>query len=575
MFSLSKSPTPKPLAYSYIRWSSAIQTEGDSNRRQLEAAERYAAEHGLELVETMRDEGKSAYTGKNLSDGSALGTFIQAIDNGDIEPGSYLLVEAHDRLSRQEPAQALSTFLSIINKGIVVVTLQDGIEYRTGQMDMMKLFGSIIKMSVAHEESEKKRQRGKANWEGKRKKAIDDGIKLTGTCPSWLSLSKDRKSFIINEQKANIIRRMFQMSADGYGLYKIAKTFNQEKIPTLNGTKEWKYNNLQLQMTQRTLIGEYQPKKRLNNASERMPVGEPIRGYYPAIISEDMFYAHLSAIKRRRSVGKGRKGSKLTNIFAGLIKCDCCGGPMWTNKGRGHIYCNGIKNGSCDSRQWSYNRFEQAMLSFVNEIDLESVINGGTNSKLSELTTQIDRLEGEKADIQSKVNRLLTLFEHNDFAIDMASDRLNGYQKALNELNERIEKLNDERLSVQEDNRIAGMNGDKKIFKFPDDVSEQELYGLRAKAAEHIRSIIEEIRLVRVQGTIQGRLEKAGDIRMANAYKDGIDKDGIDTRITVRFRGGATRVFFPISNDPTKAFKVIDMGGNNPPMSNEPVLKAG
>ena len=316
MFSLSKN-NPKPKAYSYIRWSSAIQSEGDSNRRQMEAAERYAAEHGLELVETMRDEGKSAYKGKNLSDDAALGSFIQAVDAGKIEKGSYLLVEAHDRLSRQEPALAANTFLSIINMGIIVVTLQDGIEYRTGQMDMMKLFGSIIKMSVAHEESEKKRQRGKANWQAKRQKALNDGTIMTSACPKWLSLSEDKKSFIVDEKKAAIIRRIFQMSNDGYGLYKITQTLNHEKVPLLGIGKQWRADTVYSLMQSKSLIGEYQPKKRLENSEKKVPDGESIKGYYPAIISEETFYGNLSALNRRKSVGRGRKGVNFTNIFAG------------------------------------------------------------------------------------------------------------------------------------------------------------------------------------------------------------------------------------------------------------------
>ena len=72
---------------------------------------------------------------------------------------------------------------------------------------------------------------------------------------------------------------------------------------------------------------------------------------------------------------------------------------MYVKKRDQILFCSNVNNGNCQSRNWSYKRFEQAMLSFVSEIDLEAVINGGTNSKISELTTQIDKLDGEKADI--------------------------------------------------------------------------------------------------------------------------------------------------------------------------------
>ncbi|MEO6847619.1 MAG: recombinase family protein, partial [Chthoniobacterales bacterium] len=50
-----KTPRPKskiqkkPLAYSYVRFSTLDQQKGDSMRRQVERSERYAAENGLEI----------------------------------------------------------------------------------------------------------------------------------------------------------------------------------------------------------------------------------------------------------------------------------------------------------------------------------------------------------------------------------------------------------------------------------------------------------------------------------------------------------------------------------------------
>ena len=51
----------RPKAYSYLRFSTPGQLEGDSLRRQTEAARAYAERHGLELSDlSYRDLGKSA-----------------------------------------------------------------------------------------------------------------------------------------------------------------------------------------------------------------------------------------------------------------------------------------------------------------------------------------------------------------------------------------------------------------------------------------------------------------------------------------------------------------------------------
>jgi hypothetical protein len=56
----------RPKAYSYTRFSSPEQAQGDSLRRQTEAARAYAAKHKLDLDEelTFHDPGMSAYRGK-------------------------------------------------------------------------------------------------------------------------------------------------------------------------------------------------------------------------------------------------------------------------------------------------------------------------------------------------------------------------------------------------------------------------------------------------------------------------------------------------------------------------------
>jgi hypothetical protein len=72
------SPTIQPTtpASVYIRWSSEAQTGRDSLRRQLEAAQHYAAENRLVIVETIIDEAVSAFSGHHLTKGR-LGEFIR------------------------------------------------------------------------------------------------------------------------------------------------------------------------------------------------------------------------------------------------------------------------------------------------------------------------------------------------------------------------------------------------------------------------------------------------------------------------------------------------------------------
>jgi DNA invertase Pin-like site-specific DNA recombinase len=87
-------------AYSYIRWSSDIQSKGDSLRRQLEMTRLICREHGWHLDESLaHDNGISAFNGSNLQNGS-LGHFLKAVEAKYINTPCVLVVEALDRLTR-------------------------------------------------------------------------------------------------------------------------------------------------------------------------------------------------------------------------------------------------------------------------------------------------------------------------------------------------------------------------------------------------------------------------------------------------------------------------------------------
>lgn len=73
-----------PKAYSYIRFSTTKQAQGDSYRRQIQQAIDYCTEHNLQLDEkAIEDFGVSAFRGSNRIDG-ALGRFIEAVKEGQL-----------------------------------------------------------------------------------------------------------------------------------------------------------------------------------------------------------------------------------------------------------------------------------------------------------------------------------------------------------------------------------------------------------------------------------------------------------------------------------------------------------
>ena len=205
-----------PKAYSYLRFSTSHQMTGDSYRRQSTLAKQYAARHGLELDTglTFEDLGISAFRGSNARSG-ALGAFLVAIDDGIVPAGSTLLVESLDRVSRQDPWDALLIFQQIVNSGVTIITLQDKKIYSREEMrqNPLRILESLFVMIRANEESETRSRRSLAVWANKRAHAAEKPLTPTG--PAWLRFNKQIGKFEVIEERAEIVRRIFRMTLAG------------------------------------------------------------------------------------------------------------------------------------------------------------------------------------------------------------------------------------------------------------------------------------------------------------------------------------------------------------------------
>lgn len=344
--------------YSYLRFSSKKQEYGDSKNRQATKALEYCRKHGLTLeTTTYEDLGVSAWKGKNFTEG-ALGAFMKAVDEGKVPRGSTLLVEHLDRVSREKPSKAQELFISIINRGITLVTLNDDISYSEESIngDVSKLLMAVLKLAGANEENEKRSDRTKTGLRA----SLEKGMK-SRRCPAWLTTSADRKSFIVLEDRAAVVQRIFKMCVSGYGIYQIANTLNDEGVPTFNKSRKtgedmaWKGSHIARMLHDRSVLGH-------QNARTAGVIRE---NYYPQIIESKLFYDAEQAMERRNRVGKGRPTNDyLHNLFAGLLRCECGDTIRFIkHKTRPHMRCEGALNGSgCEALWHPYKPLEDEVL---------------------------------------------------------------------------------------------------------------------------------------------------------------------------------------------------------------------
>jgi DNA invertase Pin-like site-specific DNA recombinase len=346
-------------AYSYVRFSSERQLEGDSLRRQLKRAEDFANKHNLTLdSHSYSDLGVSAFKGKNAIE-EKLGTFLKAVDDGIIKKGSILLIESLDRLSRAQVHEALMLFLSIMKRGVTIVTLMDEQVYSTErfvQDNGMSLIISLTYLMRAHEESATKSLRIKSALANKRAEWVPGKIMSTSSGPGWLKLNESKTAWVPIPEKAAVLQRIYSM-AETMGGVKIVNALNEESVPTMHYAKYWTQGVVGALLRNPAAMGT------LIQATEGNRV---IEDYYPAVISKQQWMYVQDAVRGRATTG-GTKSEKVSNLFSGISFCHQCGGrtrfvPTFKNSAYVHCLASYSNHGTCDARPFPYNAAEAVVL---------------------------------------------------------------------------------------------------------------------------------------------------------------------------------------------------------------------
>ncbi|KVN79405.1 recombinase family protein [Burkholderia ubonensis] len=313
----------KARVYSYLRFSDPKQAAGGSVDRQLEYAARWAADHEMELdaALSLRDEGLSAYHQRHVRQG-ALGVFLRAVEDGQVPPGSVLIVEGLDRLSRAEPLQAQAQLAQIVNAGITVVTASDGREYNRERLKAqpMDLVYSLLVMIRAHEESDTKSKRVKAAVRRQCQGWIAGTWRApirVGKDPHWVRESEGG-GFELIPERAEAVRHVIAMFRQGHGAVRIVRDLAERGL-TVTDSGRTQSSNLYRLLANRMLLGE----KSVEVDGEAFR----LENYYPALLTPAEFAdLRYLAEQRGRRKGKGEIPGVVTGL--GITHCGYCGAAI-------------------------------------------------------------------------------------------------------------------------------------------------------------------------------------------------------------------------------------------------------
>ena len=276
-----------PVAISYVRFSSIKQIDSSSRERQnrlvagwLEANPDYTLS---ELK--FEDLGRSGYHGDHVAKGGSWGKLLAAVEEGVIEEGSVILVEAIDRTGRLDMTEALHYLTPILRAGISIITLDDGNTYNRESLNGSQIFLLVAKIQAAHSYSKLLSERTKQSYQIRREKA-KKGEQVKRWTPVWLTT--DGK---IKDHLAPSIKEVFDLYISGMGKNSIA---NRLRASGIEEFKTCSAPTIDAWLTNKTAIGYW---------------GD-IPNIYPAVVTKEVF---LQAQKRRKEIAtkKPEKTSKL------------------------------------------------------------------------------------------------------------------------------------------------------------------------------------------------------------------------------------------------------------------------
>lgn len=318
----------------YARLSKDDDLVGDSNSivHQKEILAKYAKEHGFTNIEFYVDDGFSG-TNFNRPD------FQRMMADAEEGKISTVIVKDMSRFGRDYIMVGYYTEIYFSNLDIRFIAINDNVDSNIQTENDLTPFKNVFNEWYARDTSKKIRAVFKAKG--------NSGKHLTTNPPfGYKKDPNDKDKWIIDEEAAATVRRIFQMYVDGYRISEIGHKLTEEKVepPILyymnrgiktNARSEypeiWDLMSIKYILSQtayaghtvnfQTAVKSYKTKKQI-----RLPKEDWIiyRNTQEPIIDEKTF----ETVQQMRKVKRARTKYNEPNMFSGLLYCADCGNHL-------------------------------------------------------------------------------------------------------------------------------------------------------------------------------------------------------------------------------------------------------
>ena len=403
----------------YERLSRDDELQGESNSisNQKQMLEDFARRNGLPNPTHFTDDGISG----TRFDRSGFLAMMEEVEAGRVEA---IVIKDMSRLGRDylKVGQVMEV---LRQRGVRLIAINDGVDSLKGDDDFTP-FRNIMNEFYARDTSRKIRSVFKAKGMS--------GKHLTGTVIYGYLWDEKREHWLVDEEAAEVVRRIFSLTLEGYGPYQIACKLSADRIEIpvvhlarfnegVNRSKPvkdpygWGASTIVNILKKREYLGHtinfktrkhFKDKKSHYVSEDEWTIFE---NTHEAIIDQQTFDL---VQKIRSNVRRYPNGWGEAAPLTGLLYCADCGGKMYvhrTNNGKriSQYTCSNYTKVPCGTLCLTQHRInESAVLTLVSDT-LRAIAEYSRNDRTEFIhTVQETQVAQQSADISKKRRRLAT-----------------------------------------------------------------------------------------------------------------------------------------------------------------------
>ena len=467
----------------YCRLSKDDEQIGDSNSivHQKEILAKYAKEHGFVNCKFYVDDG---YSGTNFNRPD----FQRLMADAEEGKLSTVIVKDMSRFGRDYIMVGYYTEIYFSNLNIRFIAINDNVDSSIQTENDLTPFKNVFNEWYAKDTSKKIRAVFKAKG--------NSGKHLTTNPPfGYIKDPNDKDKWIIDEEAAGTVRRIFQMFVDGVRMPEIARKLTEEKVETpqlynihrdrsihkLSEYPEiWSVGTIKNMLDQVAYVGHtvnFQTAKKSykNKKQVRLPKEGWViyRNTQEAIIDEKTF----ETVQQMRNVKRAYTKFNEPNMFSGLLFCADCGNRLTIQRIAKHREADNFscatyrkkKKGLCSSHRILVSELTEVVKSdlqkvceyvFLHEKEFTDEYLSGSKKETEKFQSKTKSEIKRLSDRQEEIGKIIRKLYEDNVSGRITDERFDflakSYEEEGNDLKQKtIELQNALSASVQDEEKLS------------------------------------------------------------------------------------------------------------------------